>query len=220
MTFKMTVLDDTMTNTQTGFESLESFEPKYILLSEVIRAELSNLRAGNAHTKTKGEVRGGGKKPWKQKHTGRARHGSSRSPIWKGGGVTFGPRNIINWHLKINKSAKVSALKTILKDRLQNNMVYILPAQTDLQKTKQASTLFDALSEKTQTKTKRNILVYTREDKPLIRGVVNTDNKMINAENIKITVLANSLNLILTQNAKTALEAKITKVVKEAVKTV
>ena len=68
-------------------------EPNVHVMHLAVRRQLSNARSGNACTKTRSEVRGGGKKPWKQKGTGRARHGSRRSPIWVGGGVAHGPRN-------------------------------------------------------------------------------------------------------------------------------
>ena len=73
------------------------------LVHQVVVAQMANARQVLADTKDKGEVRGGGKKPWKQKGTGRARHGSSRSPLWKGGGVTFGPTNDRNFSKMINK---------------------------------------------------------------------------------------------------------------------
>lgn len=100
---------------QDAFVTLDDYESRAVLLAQVVRCELMNMRSGNAHTKMRGEVRGGGKKPWKQKGTGRARHGSNRSPIWIGGGVTFGPRNTVNWHLKINKTSRIAALKSTLR---------------------------------------------------------------------------------------------------------
>src|SRR3989338_2400984 len=86
------------------------------LLHEAVVAQEANARVVVAHTKDRGEVRGGGKKPWKQKGTGRARHGSTRSPIWKGGGVTFGPTAVRNFAKKLNKKARRAALLSALSD--------------------------------------------------------------------------------------------------------
>jgi large subunit ribosomal protein L4 len=96
------------------------------LVHEVVRLMNSNSRTNVAHTKTRGEVRGGGKKPWQQKGTGRARHGSSRSPIWVGGGVTHGPRNDKNFSRKINKKARTKALLTILSRKWKDGQVLFL----------------------------------------------------------------------------------------------
>jgi len=84
------------------------------LVHQVVHAIRANTRAGTADTKGRAEVRGGGKKPWKQKGTGRARHGSSRSPIWKGGGVTHGPLAEKNYKQKINRKMASKALATAL----------------------------------------------------------------------------------------------------------
>lgn len=93
------------------------------LVHQVVTALRSNERQGTAHSKDRGEVSGGGKKPWKQKGTGRARHGSIRSPLWKGGGVTHGPLSERNYGKKINRQAKQKALFTILSQKLRDNEV-------------------------------------------------------------------------------------------------
>lgn len=87
------------------------------LVKQVADSLLSSRRKNVAHTKNRGEVRGGGKKPWQQKGTGRARHGSTRSPIWVGGGVAHGPRNEKNYLRKVSKNMRVKALHTILAQK-------------------------------------------------------------------------------------------------------
>jgi len=98
------------------------------LIHEIVVAQESNARETIANTKTRADVRGGGKKPWKQKHTGRARHGSTRSPIWKGGGVVFGPRLGRVWSKKVNKKAKQAALRMVLSDKAAANQIIVLSA--------------------------------------------------------------------------------------------
>ncbi|MDP3963956.1 MAG: 50S ribosomal protein L4 [bacterium] len=98
------------------------------LVKQVVDAERANRRRTVAHTKIRGEVRGGGKKPWKQKGTGRARHGSSRSPIWKGGGTTFGPRTERIFEKKINKKMKRGALFAVLSAKVREQEGLFLDA--------------------------------------------------------------------------------------------
>lgn len=93
------------------------------LVHQVVVGMQANARTPVAHTKNRGEVAGGGKKPWKQKGTGRARHGSNRSPIWRGGGVTFGPRSDKNYAVKINRKMRGAALASVLSQKLRHGEV-------------------------------------------------------------------------------------------------
>ncbi|MEK7192850.1 MAG: 50S ribosomal protein L4 [Patescibacteria group bacterium] len=93
------------------------------LVHQVLTSMQSTARFGTADAKGRGEVRGGGKKPWKQKGTGRARHGSSRSPIWKGGGVTHGPLSERNYDRKVNRAMKTRALYTLLSRKMKEGEI-------------------------------------------------------------------------------------------------
>ena len=98
------------------------------LVHQVLMSMLSNARVLIANTKGRSEVRGGGRKPWKQKGTGRARHGSRRSPLWRGGGITFGPTNLRDFTKKINKKMRVKALYTLLSEKLRNKEILFIDA--------------------------------------------------------------------------------------------
>jgi large subunit ribosomal protein L4 len=117
------------------------------LVSQVLTSQASNRRAGTAHTKNRAEVRGSHKKPWAQKGSGRARHGSAQSPLWKGGGVTFGPRNDKNYKKTIPKGMKVAALYSLLSAKLKSGKVIFvetIPAQAG--KTKDADMVMKGLT--------------------------------------------------------------------------
>ncbi|MBU4360762.1 50S ribosomal protein L4 [Patescibacteria group bacterium] len=101
-------------------------EIKNSVVHQVAVAQMANSRVAIAHTKDRSEVRGGGVKPWKQKGTGRARHGSTRSPIWVGGGVTFGPTKDRNFSKKVNKKQKTKALFMCLSDKANNDLFILL----------------------------------------------------------------------------------------------
>lgn len=117
------------------------------LVKQVADSLLSTKRKNVAHTKDRSEVRGGGKKPWQQKGTGRARHGSIRSPLWVGGGVTGGPRNEKNFERKVSKKMKAKALYTILSRKLRDGEVLFVDRVSLLEpKTKVAVSALQSLS--------------------------------------------------------------------------
>jgi large subunit ribosomal protein L4 len=106
-------------------EAVFAAEVKPHLLHEVVGWQLAKRRAGTAHTKTRAEVRGGGKKPWRQKGTGRARVGSRRSPLWRGGGTTFGPRTR-DYSYSLPKKVRKAALRSALSDKLAEDKLVVL----------------------------------------------------------------------------------------------
>ncbi len=117
------------------------------LVHQVVEGMRSNKRAGTADTKDRGEVSGGGKKPWKQKGTGRARHGSIRSPIWVGGGVTHGPIKEKNYKRKISKKMRAEALFSVLSKKLKDGEILFVDTFSTVEiKTKKASEVMQNLS--------------------------------------------------------------------------
>jgi len=111
------------------------------LVHEVVRAELNALRQGTAATKTRGNVSGGGAKPWRQKGTGRARAGSSRSPVWKGGGIVFGP-SPRHYTVKVNRKARRAALRSALSVHADRGSIAVFDAASfDAPSTRQAGQL-------------------------------------------------------------------------------
>lgn len=117
------------------------------LVHQVVTGLEANARPVTAHTKFRGEVRGGGKKPWKQKGTGRARHGSTRSPIWKGGGITHGPRAERDYSVKINKKMRRAALLTMLSRKWKDGeVIFVDKLSFDAPSTKGAVVALAALA--------------------------------------------------------------------------
>jgi large subunit ribosomal protein L4 len=154
------------------------------LVHEVMVAQRANARRTIASTKTRGEVRGGGKKPWKQKGTGRARQGSIRSPQWVGGGITFGPSRDRNFHVKVNKKAKQKALFMVLSDKAaQSKLVVLDSLKTEPAKTKVMATMIKKLP------MEKTILLVSPGSNPSLSRMVR------NLPNVKV-VTANTLNIL------------------------
>lgn len=120
------------------------------LVHQVVLSMQANARPTTAHTKFRGEVRGGGKKPWKQKGTGRARHGSTRSPIWVGGGTTHGPRALRDYSVKINRKQKSVALASILSKKLKDGeVIFVESLAFSAPKTADAKKALEAIAKAT-----------------------------------------------------------------------
>lgn len=120
------------------------------LVHEVVVGMQANARTSSAHTKDRSEVSGGGKKPWKQKGTGRARHGSSRSPIWSGGGTAHGPRNEKDYSVKLNKKVRAKALAVVFSKKQSDAETIFVDSLTFTEpKTGLGKTIIKALAEGT-----------------------------------------------------------------------
>lgn len=191
----------------------ENFEKKIKpdLIHQVVTVEQKNRRRPWAHTKNRSEARGGGRKPWRQKGTGRARHGSIRSPIWKGGGVTFGPRKDKSLRQNVNKKMKKRALAEILKEKIVKEDVFVLdkltlkkPRTQELMKTIQK--ILAAKSPKKAPSSKRKVmsclLVVEKIEKNLKLASRNIKKLSIEeARNVSPLTLLNFQKIILTKEA-------------------
>lgn len=171
------------------------------LVHQVATSLAMSRRKPYAHTKNRGDVSGGGKKPWKQKGLGRARHGSIRSPIWVGGGVAHGPRNEKNFERKVSKKMKEKALYTLLSRKFKDGEVlFIEDLKFEKPKTKEAVVIMKSLSgvkgfEKLSTK-KNNSALIALADKDQ-----NAEKSLRNMGNVEI-VEARNLNPLALLNYK------------------
>ncbi len=169
------------------------------VVQQVVESHLANKRQVLAHTKVMSEVRGGGKKPWRQKGTGRARHGSSRSPIWKGGGVTFGPRKDRNFTKKVNGKLKIKALFMVLTDKLNADKLRILSeVKLKARKTKDLIKILD----NNKLKDKKVLIGLEDKDANIQDSAKNLKNiKVIKADSLNVYALLKYEYLILTKKA-------------------
>lgn len=186
------------------------------LIHQAVVTYLANQRQPIAHTKTRAEVRGGGRKPWRQKGTGRARAGSIRSPIWRGGGVTFGPRSERNFKLKLNKKMKRKALFIALSAKVKDNCIAVVDSlQFNEYKTKKFAEMVKNFEQKVfklkeDEKPKRSLIVVNdKNDKKVLYSGRNLAGvEVINLDNINIFFVLKYRNLIITQKAMQRLAKK------------
>ncbi|MBP9758617.1 50S ribosomal protein L4 [Candidatus Dojkabacteria bacterium] len=157
---KVNYFDEKLTKIEKGFDlndKLADVKENLALVSQYIYVYQSNQRQATAKTKDRSEVSGGGRKPWKQKGTGRARIGSNRVPNWRGGGVSFGPDGTQNYKKTMNKKMKAGAVKCLLNDKIKNGKLIVLK-DLSFDKTKEAEKLLGKLPEN------RNVLIVHNKD--------------------------------------------------------
>lgn len=174
------------------------------LLYQVAVSQISNRRKKIAKTKDRSEVRGGGIKPWRQKGTGRARHGSIRSPLWVGGGVTFGPRLEQNFKKDINKKMRVKALFMALSSKAKEGMLFVFDElKSEKPKTKPMAKLFD----KVFLKKGSALIALPENNANLIKSMRNIKKvKVVQARELNALDLLNSKNLVLTKDSVKAIK--------------
>ncbi|MDD5033036.1 MAG: 50S ribosomal protein L4 [Candidatus Pacebacteria bacterium] len=179
------------------------------LVHQVMLSMQSNARIPSAHVKDRSEVRGGGAKPWRQKGTGRARHGSTRSPIWVGGGVTHGPTKERNFEKKINKKMKKKALFVALSQKLRDNEILFLDdLKIEKPKTKEVSIVLSNLAkinnfEKLGQKRKnRAIVLVEKKQDDLKRAFSNIPGILFDeARNLNLLDALNHKYVVFTKDA-------------------
>lgn len=182
-------------------DAIFGIEPNLDLLHRAVVMQNANLRQGTAKTKTRAEVRGGGRKPWRQKGTGRARHGSIRSPIWVGGGLAFGPTPR-NYRTRMNKKMRRLALKSALSVRAQDNKVVVLDTiELKDGKTKEVATMLKNIN------VDNAILVTEAKNDLLVRAARNIPTlKLAPVNGLNVRDLLKYQNLILTRDAVRQIE--------------
>ena len=174
------------------------------LVHQVVVAQMANRRLVLAHTKERGDVRGGGKKPWKQKGTGRARAGSSRSPLWRGGGIIFGPNKERNYSKKVNKKAKIKALFMVLSDKVRENAIKVITGiELPEAKTKSMVQLLKVFDVK-----KGGLIVLPEMDKKVALSVRNLPNvSVIAADSLNVYDVISSREVLIVEPALPRIEA-------------
>lgn len=185
-------------------DKLFAVKPKLSVIHTAIVAQEANSRVMHAHVKDRSEVRGGGRKPWKQKGTGRARHGSSRSPIWVGGGITHGPHKEQNFSVKINKKMKRLALAMLLTSKLQEK-AFVAVADFNIAegKTKMAASMRKALS----LTGKSTLILLSPGDDKMMRAVKNLPRTAsMYAHSLNVRDLAKYGNVVASKSAIETLE--------------
>ncbi len=186
-------------------EAIFSFPLNEVLIKQYVLLTQANKRLGLASTKNRKIVSGGGKKPWKQKGTGRARAGSSRSPLWKGGGVIFGPTSERNYNMDMPKKARKGALKSLFAELYKGKKITFIEdfEMSDI-KTKSMVNIFKMLN------IDKGMLILPENDDKIIKSTRNLYKyKISTVDNFNIVDLLKYENIIISKSALNKLEVKL-----------
>lgn len=177
-------------------------EPNKAVMHEVVVNYLAGLRAGTSCTKSHGEVRGGGRKPWRQKGTGRARAGTSRSPLWRGGAIIFGPKPR-DYSYRVNKKKVALAMRSALSDKVIENAMFVLDALSfEAPKTKDMIKVLKALGTE-----KKTLLVLPELDEVVIKSARNIKGiTPVTVAELNTYEILNHNNIVITKDAVAKIE--------------
>ncbi len=178
------------------------------LLKQAYETYLANGRENLAVTKKRGDVSGGGKKPWKQKGTGRARFGSSRNPIWRGGGIAFGPTGNENYTMRLSTATKRVALRQALSLASQNDKIIVIEKLASKEgKTADLAKLIDKIGAN-----RGALVVVADKTAELVRASRNLQEvKLVNAKYLNVYDILNAHKLVLTSDAAKVVETWLAK---------
>ena len=183
-------------------------EPNNQVMFDAVQVEQSNSRQATAKTKVRHEVSGGGKKPYRQKGTGRARAGSSRSPVWVGGGTVFGPVGNQNYKISQNKKAHNLALRSALSLKAKDGMVVVDDLKLESKKTKEFLGVMDAL----KVGSKALVVLDALEDENVLYGASNVNwVKLVTTDNVSVLDLLNVDSVVFTKSSVENLQKEVLK---------
>jgi large subunit ribosomal protein L4 len=197
--------DGTTNGEVTLNDAVFGIEPNNNVVFDVVTNQQASKRQGTHAVKNRSAVRGGGKKPWRQKGTGRARHGSTRSPIWRGGGVVFGPTPR-SYGYKVPRKSRRLAIKSVLSQKvLDNELVVVDTLELDAPKTKDFRAILDNLEVN-----KKVLLVLDSDNETIMKSARNLPNvKVVSSNNVSVLDVVAYDNLLLTQAALEDLEGAL-----------
>ena len=186
-------------------DELFGIEPNNNVVFDVVTSQQASLRQGTHAVKNRSAVRGGGKKPWRQKGTGRARAGSSRSPIWRGGGVVFGPTPR-SYGYKVPRKSRRLAIKSVLSQKvLDNELIVVDKLELDSQKTKDFRAILSNLEVD-----KKVLLVLENTNENIFKSARNISNvKVVSSDNVSVLDVVAHDYLLVTQTALEELEGAL-----------